>query len=99
LNDTFYMPVRRFQSAYVDAQMSRNRGSNLLRIQPRAFNFAALDNVGGKGSQNRLLPQLESESLHVPDQAALLVSNLAERLRQDGDIENKPGPIRPFMDE
>src|SRR6185437_999410 len=95
-DDTLDIAVRGFQRANVHAEAARDGRADLLRIQLLAFDLAALENVGGQRLEHGFLLEMEPERLHVPDQAALPVTDrgqwLGNRLR--APVETGPLPQR-----
>ena len=85
-NDAFDIAVGGLEGADINAETAGDRGADLLGVQLFAFDLAALENIGSQGFQDGFLPEVESESLHVPDQPALLVA--------DGGREARPGISR-----
>src|SRR5262245_28898713 len=71
LHDTFDVTIRRFQGAYIHPELSSDRRTNLAGVEFLAFDLAALQHVFGERAEDGLLPDLEAESLHVADEAAL----------------------------
>ena len=98
LDDAFDVTVRRLQTADIDPQPTRDRRPDLVRVQPLAFDLAALQHVFGERAENGLLFDPEAERLHLADQAPLEVPGCRQRSRQPAVIPPELGPVRELMD-
>ena len=68
------------------------------RVELFAFDFAALENVGGERLQDSFLLEVESERLHMADQAALPAADRGQRLGELFGAPVKPGPVLELVD-
>ena len=98
LDDAFDVTVRRLQTADIDPQPARDRRPDLVRVQPLAFDLAALQHVFGERTEHALLFDLEAKRLHLADQAPLEMSGSRQRSRQPPVIPTELGPLRKLMD-
>ncbi len=67
-NDSFDVAVHRFEASDIDAQASRDRGADLLRVEIFPLDFAALEHVVGEGLEHGLLAELEAKTFHAAQQ-------------------------------
>ena len=62
-DDALDVAVRGLEGADVHAEPPRNRGADLFGVELFAFDFAALQHVGGQGFEDGFLAEVESEAL------------------------------------
>ena len=93
-----HIPVRRLQPRNLHAHPARNRRPHRLRVQPFALNGTGAQNIRRQSAKDGVLPQTESQALHVPDEPSLLPANRRQRLRQPLPVPPKVGPVRPLID-
>jgi hypothetical protein len=74
-DDAFDVAVPGLEGADVYAQAPGYRRADLLGIELLPFDFAALENIRGKRLQDSFLLEIKSQRFHVPDQAALPVTD------------------------
>src|SRR5436305_3438746 len=98
LDDPLDMAVGRLEGADVHPQPPGDRRADLLDVERLPFDLAALDHVAGQRLENGLLPKVEPERLHVPDEPALPVADGGERLRELSLAPVEPGPVLKLMD-
>jgi hypothetical protein len=98
LHDAFDVTVGRPQPADVDAESTRDRRADLVRVQRLAFDLAALQHVLGKRPKNGLLPHPEAQCLHLTDQPPLPVPGRRQGERKPPVIPTEPGPVLKLMD-
>src|ERR1700736_5171703 len=79
-DDAFHVAVRGFQGADIHAQSPSYRGPDLFRVQFLPFDLAALEDIRRECLQDGFPLQVESQSLHMADQAALAMTNRGQRL-------------------
>src|SRR5260370_11311873 len=97
-DDALHVAVRRRQCADIHSKSSGNRGSDLIRIQLLALDFAALEHIGGQGLKVCFLTEAKSKRLHVADQPTLPVADSGQTLGEQLAIPGKPRPVLQFMD-
>ena len=71
IDHTIDVAVSGHQATYIQAEPPCERGSHLLAVQLLLDNVG-LDHVFGQGPQMSFVAQLKAQSLHLPQQAALL---------------------------
>jgi hypothetical protein len=64
----------------IHAKPPGDRGPDLSGVEFLALYFTALEDIFCERLKDRLLAEVKSESFHVADQPALLVSDRSERL-------------------
>ena len=67
------------KAADVHAKVAGDRGADLLHIEFSPLDFATLEHVFRKRLENRLLLKVETEGLHVTNEATLLVPDSSQR--------------------
>ena len=93
LDHAFDISVGRRECADVHAEPPRDRGSDLFAVELFALDFARFQNFFGQGLQHGFGAELESEALHAPDEAALV---MAYRREGCGECLMVPPKIRPM---
>ena len=71
----------------------------MFGIKRFTLDFAGLENIAGQRLEDRILLEMAAETLHSPDEAALLEANGGERFRQSLPVPVKPGPFRQSVYE
>jgi hypothetical protein len=98
LDDPLDITVRRLQDADVHTQPPGDRRANLLGVELLPLDLAAFDHVAGQRLEDCLLPKVEPERLHVPDESALPVADGGQKGRELVLVPVEPGPVRKPMD-
>ena len=98
LDDPFDVAVRRLETTDIHAETTGDRRPDLLHVEMLAFDLAALENVGRQRLQDGLLPEGESQSLHVTAEPSLPVANGGETFREPFAVPVKPWPALALVD-
>src|SRR5262245_35631825 len=90
--------VRRSQPRDVQPHASSDGRADLVRIELLALDLAALDDVRRQGLEDRLLPKLEPQSLHVTQEMALPMANRGEEHGESFAIPVEARPLLALVD-
>jgi hypothetical protein len=98
VDDAFDVTIGGFESADIEAEMTRDRRADLLGVEFFALDGAALEDVVGESLENGLLLEGKAEMFHLAKKTALAMADRGKQIGQGGAVPVKVRPTSVLVD-